>query len=130
MREIESNLRSFFRRGDAGLVAVYLFGSVARETDRPDSDVDLGLLFEDRPASTLAAQPLRLEGELEQRLGRSVQLVVLNTAPPDLIARVLRDGILILDADRSRRIRFEVDSRNLYFDMLPVLRRYRRSGAA
>jgi len=52
--------------------------------------------------------------------------VVLNRAPVDLVHRVLRDGILLLDRDPSGRIRFEVRARNEYFDLLPHLRRYRR----
>jgi hypothetical protein len=46
----------------------------------------------------------------------------------DLVHRVLRDGVLLLERDRSARIRFEVRARNDYFDLLPHLRRYRRFG--
>lgn len=67
-----------------------------------------------------------IESELECLLGRPVQVVALNRASPDLIHRVLRDGRLVLDLDRSARIRFEVRSRNQYFDMAPVRRLYRR----
>jgi hypothetical protein len=38
----------------------------------------------------------------------------------------LRDGRLVLDRDRAARIRFEVRSRNEYFDMAPIRRLYRR----
>ena len=38
---------------------------------------------------------------------------------------MLRDRQLLLDRDRSARLRFEVRSRNEYFDLLPVLQRYR-----
>jgi uncharacterized protein len=55
-----------------------------------------------------------------------VQVVVLNRASPDLVHRVLRDGRLVLDHDRSARIRFEVRSRNEYFDMAPIRALYRR----
>ena len=51
-----------------------------------------------------------------------MDLVVLNRAPADLIHRVLRDGILVLDLDPSARIRFEVRARNEYFVLLPHLR--------
>jgi len=47
-----------------------------------------------------------------------------------LIHRVLRDGKLVLDRDPSLRIRFEVQARNRYFDLLPFLLRYRRSSQA
>lgn len=68
----------------------------------------------------------RIEGELESELGRTVQAVTLNTAPPDLVHRILRDGRLVHETDPSRRIRFEVAARSRYLDLLPVLNRYRR----
>ena len=71
-----------------------------------------------------------LEGLLERALGQAVQVVVLNQAPPDLIHRVLRDGRLLVDLDPSARIRFEVRARNEYFDLVPVLNRYRRRETA
>ena len=57
-----------------------------------------------------------------------VDLVVLDSAPVDLVHRVLRDGRLLYDDDPSMRVRFEVRSRNQYFDLLPYLREYRRIG--
>jgi hypothetical protein len=53
--------------------------------------------------------------------------VILNDASPDLVHRVLRDGLLAFESDRSARIRFEVHARNEYFDLLPVLNDYRRA---
>jgi hypothetical protein len=50
---------------------------------------------------------------------------VLNEASVDLRIRVLRDGRLLADVDRSARIAFEVRTRNEAFDLEPVLTRYR-----
>ncbi len=111
-------------RGD--VVAAYLFGSVARGTATPTSDVDVAILLAADPPSTIDGLQLGLEGELERGLGLPVQLVVLNRAPCDLVHRVLRDGVLLVDRDPGARIRFEVDARNRYFDLQPFLRRYRR----
>lgn len=108
-----------------GISVVYLFGSRARGDERAASDVDLGVLFGERPAPTLDGPVLDLESRLEVALGLPVQLVSLNDAPPDLAHRVLRDGRILFEADRSHRIRFEVRARNEYFDLLPVLQRYR-----
>ena len=110
-----------------GLAAAYLFGSVARGEDRPGSDVDLGLLYEIAPASTLLDQPFLAAAELESRLGRKVDVVVMNTAPVDLVHRILRDGILLCQRNASARVAFEVRARNEYFDLLPILKRYRRT---
>ena len=118
--------------GIYGVAAVYLFGSVAAGRDTPSSDVDFGILYESAPASTLDAGPLDLEGDLERRLRRPVHLVVLNGAPADLRIRVLRAQRLIVDRNRAARIRFEVATRNEFFDLEPMLLAYRspREGRA
>ena len=67
-----------------------------------------------------------IQDDLERRLGRPVQVVALNTAPVDLAIRVLRAECLLYEGDASGRIRFEVRVRNEYFDLEPILRRYRR----
>jgi predicted nucleotidyltransferase len=108
------------------IAAVYLFGSQARGNPRPDSDIDLGLLYVEPPAGTLLAQPFLLESELSAALGRPVQCVVMNHAPPDLVHRILRDQQLLLDRAPSLRVRFEVAARNRYFDVKPFLDRYRK----
>lgn len=127
---IVDRIQDYFAPEEEGrLVAVYLYGSLARGRGRDDSDVDIGILFRDPPIASLSGPAVRIEDELETLLGRRVQAVALNTAPPDLIHRVLRDGKLLFESDRSRRIQFEVAARREYFDLLPVLRRYRRPNA-
>jgi predicted nucleotidyltransferase len=129
LTEIEQRARDVMASVNGDLVAAYLFGSVARDTASDSSDIDIGVLLRSIPAGRLDDSQFGLEGTLEKSLGRKVQVVVLNGAPPDLIHRVLRDGRLLLDRDPSSRIRFEVKSRNEYFDVLPFLNRYRRREA-
>lgn len=112
--------------GARGLVCAYLFGSHARGDETPGSDIDVALLLDQDPPRTIEGLRLDLADELAGTVDRPVDLVVLNRAPADLIHRVLRDGVLLLDRDPSARIRFEVRARNEYFDLLPHLRRYRR----
>jgi predicted nucleotidyltransferase len=126
---VEQALRVFFAKDHHGVVAAYLFGSVARGTRRPGSDVDIAVLYPADPPVSLAGLPLDLEAELERLLGAPVQVVILNRAPVDLIHRVLRDGALLVDRDRSARIRFEVKARNEFFDLQPILARYRAGPA-
>ena len=107
------------------VVAVYQFGSSVRGEARPDSDVDVAVLFEASHRATLDAPRFVIEGELERVLGRPVDLVALNDAPVDLRIRVLRHGRLLLDRVPQARIAFEVRTRNEAFDLEPVLARYR-----
>ena len=123
-RSLEIELRDFFA-DHVGIAAVYLFGSFARGTPGPDSDIDIGILYDAAPPRTLAGQPFEVAADLGIRLGREVELVVLNDAPVDLVHRVLRDGLIIAEPNKSKRIAFEVRSRNLYWDMKPLLDRYR-----
>lgn len=127
---IESQLREFLSANAErkGIAAAYLYGSVARGTAKPESDVDVGILFSAEPPATLQGLGVDLEGELEGLLRRPVQVVVLNRAPVDLVIRVLRDGKLLVDRDRSKRLRFEVKSRFDFWDLEPYLKTYRKMG--
>jgi predicted nucleotidyltransferase len=109
------------------IIAVYLFGSFARGHEHRNSDVDLGVLYAASPGGRLEEQPFLLEAELGALLKRPVQCVVMNLAPADLVHRILRDQRLLFDRDPGLRIRFEVASRNRYFDLKPLLDRYRKS---
>jgi predicted nucleotidyltransferase len=121
---LESELRSFFAgRGD--VAAAYLFGSSARGTAGTSSDVDIGVLFIADPPKTLEGIQDLLEDRLTQLTQERVDLVILNDAPCDLVHRVLRDGILLCENDKSRRVAFEVKKRNEYFDMAPIRALYR-----
>ena len=124
-QRLEQRSTQVLDAADDRLLAAYLFGSVARGTDSSTSDVDVGILLRTAPSGELNDLRFALEGDLERALGRTTQVVVLNNAPPDLVHRVLRDGRLLLDRDRAARIRFEVRARNEYFDLLPILNRYR-----
>ncbi len=129
MSAVVEQLRARFADAPGDLVAAYVFGSEGRGAAGPGSDVDVAILLGRQPARTLSGQPYELAAELAELLGRRVDLVVLDSAPPDLAHRVLRDGIIVLDRDRAARLRFEVAARNAYFDLKPFLERYRRHAA-
>ena len=123
-------LRRAFKGRDDGIAAVYLFGSIARGESRAGSDLDVAVLLEPAPERR-AYDSLRLDlrAELESEIGREIDLVVLNHAPPDLSHRVLRDSVLVIEPDPSARVRFEVRARNEYWDLKPYLDEYRRTPA-
>jgi predicted nucleotidyltransferase len=73
-----------------------LFGSVARGDAGEASDVDVLVRIRggwQAPVATALA--------FEDALGRPVQLVDLDGAPPLLLADVLRDGRVLVDRDRD-----------------------------
>ena len=79
------------------------------------------MLFDPPPPATLLGPVSHLNGELEEALSSDVDLVALNHAAPDLIHRVLRDGVLVCARYPSKRVQFEVKARNEYFDLKPYL---------
>jgi predicted nucleotidyltransferase/DNA-binding XRE family transcriptional regulator len=70
---------------------VRIFGSVARGEDTPESDVDLLVDF---PANTRGLFPLlRLAGEIEQLLGRSVDVAAVEVMAEPVRERALAEAI-------------------------------------
>jgi predicted nucleotidyltransferase len=123
---LEENLRDVVASAPLEILAVYLYGSRARGTARTGSDLDLGVFLAIAPPPALKGVARDLEARVEAALRLPVEVVVLNRAPADLVHRVLRDGLVVLDRDRAARLRFEVQARNEYFDLAPLRRLYRR----
>jgi len=123
---LERKLRELVESAAPEVVAIYLYGSRARGSEHSGSDLDLGVLLLQPPPATLKGVARDLEAAVEAAVRVPAQVVVLNQAPVDLVHRVLRDGILVLDRDRAARLRFEVQARNEYFDMAPIRQLYRR----
>ncbi len=73
-----------------GAYNVRVFGSVARGEDRPDSDVDL---LVDVGTTTSSWFPAGLVLDLEQILGREVEIVTEKGLNPHLRERVLQEAI-------------------------------------
>jgi hypothetical protein len=127
--DLSHALRTALEGAPPEVLAVYLYGSRARGDSKPGSDLDLALLLAAPPAATLRSVARDVEAVVERAVRIPVEAVVLNRAPADLVHRVLRDGILVLDRDRAARLRFEVGARNEYFDLAPLRRLYRRRPA-
>jgi predicted nucleotidyltransferase len=128
-RNVVDLLRAFFAGQAPALVCAYLYGSAARGEDRRGSDLDVAVLFRSTPPATLDGLAFDIAGRIERIIGKPVDIVVLNRAAPDLVHRVLRDGVLVCENDRRARVEFETRKRAEYFDVLPHLRRYRHASA-
>lgn len=105
------------------VAAAWLFGSVARGDERPDSDLDLGLVFRRRRETAVDhhRQIRALAGEAEDLAGgRLIDVVVLESQGPIFCHRVLSEARLVYEADRERRIDFESTTYVRYLDFLPT----------
>jgi len=112
-----------------GVVSAYLFGSHAEARAHRESDVDVGVLLDRRVLPSTRDRfeaALRLSSRLQSSLGtRSVDLVVLNDAPPGLGRHVVRGRRLVcFDAEGDHAFVRDVQLRAA--DLEPFLRRTRR----
>lgn len=89
------------------VAGVWIFGSVARGEERPDSDVDLAVLCD--PA--LALERAVVMDQVGRAIGRDVDVIDLRTAPPALAWEILTTGRLVVEQDEARVERFVRDAR-------------------
>src|SRR5207253_5888982 len=86
-----------------GLVSAYLFGSHAAGRAHRESDVDLGVLLDRTvyPAETdRVEEQLRLVASLTHAVqGASIDLVILNDAPPTFARHIVTHGKRIFCGD-------------------------------
>lgn len=106
-----------------GIAFAVVFGSFARGSPHAGSDVDVALGFD--PDRRPTARELgAIVSRLEEATGQSVDIVVLDHAPPGLAYRVFRDGVVVLARDRvaltERKVRAILD----YLDFQPIERTF------
>ena len=100
------------------VAVAYLFGSQARGTARPDSDIDVAVLLDESmpPARQCdvaldAARGLAVESGLG-----GIEVVVLNSAPLPLRGRILVDRQIVFCRDEARRVDYETRTWSEFFD--------------
>lgn len=95
----------------------YLFGSQARGTATPRSDVDVAVHLTVGAEVDPLDLRLRLAGELERAIGRGpVEVVVLDEAPLSLAGRVREAGHTIYSRDEVARVRWASLTARMYHD--------------
>ncbi|MDY7075770.1 MAG: nucleotidyltransferase domain-containing protein [Chloroflexota bacterium] len=110
--------------------AAYVYGSAARGTMTSFSDVDIALVLHESFSSyNRLMLELDIQGVIEAAIGKmkptSVDVRAINDAPLTVRGRIVQEGVLLYERDRSRRVAFEVETRKRYFDFAPVARRLR-----
>lgn len=104
---------------DPGIAYALVFGSAARETPRPDSDVDVAIeLRSGAPRDVLALGALA--AKLESAVRRRIDLVLLDEAPPPLAYRVFRDGRILVEHDHAALVRRKARAILDYLDFKPI----------
>lgn len=100
-----------------------LFGSNARGTAGPRSDVDLGLVLEPNTQSTR----LNIEAELGRAAGRSLDVIYLDKAPPLLRFEISKDGMVLAEREEGLWSRFKARAMVDWWEWAPYSRLFAKS---
>jgi predicted nucleotidyltransferase len=100
---------------DERVAYALLFGSAARGTNRGDSDVDVALGL--RSGVRLSPSELgELTARLEAAASRTVDLVLMDEAPPAVAYRAFRDGVVLVVSDRASLVNRKAEAILEYLD--------------
>jgi predicted nucleotidyltransferase len=125
---VESNARLAERIADVlsvrrEILDAYLFGSLARDAGQAHSDIDIAVFVDE---GQVQSSPFGYRSDLTSVLmsglgNNSVDVVILNAAPPLLYHRVLRDGTRLLSRDLRATTAREGRALSRYCDYVPQL---------
>lgn len=125
---IGTHLRKKITPGSS-IVAVYLFGSYAREQVREDSDIDIAFLLneKDYKSDPFEASSLGhvLATDIGMSFGKSTDVTILNSSSVEMAYEIVTTGICLYEQDHDRRLEYEAVVRGLYFDFRPFIERLR-----
>lgn len=108
-----------------GISACWLFGSQALGHARPDSDVDIALLFTHDQVPDFMALMSKQE-ELARILEKKVDLVCLNDAGPIIGKQVLDKGKVLKVFEEDTFLRYRMTNISMYEDLKRVRAPYEK----
>jgi hypothetical protein len=80
---------------DNGATALFVFGSRARGTQRPDSDLDLFIDYDSTAKIPNLIRLMQIEDELSQTLGIPVTITTRSALHPAMKETIERDAIRV-----------------------------------
>lgn len=95
--QLTQSLQDYFKTQP--VLKVWLFGSFSRNEERPDSDVDLIVRYDRENNSVGLFTIIRIQQQLEQIIGRNIDLVEEGTLMPFAKESANNDKILIYERD-------------------------------
>ena len=114
--QIREDLTPIFTK-HATILAAYLFGSTANQTDGANSDVDVALrLNQGLPADQQLELRLELMDDVETYFKRRADIVILNNASLKMIRQVLTRGELLFARDEAAERLYAIQKQKAYFD--------------
>lgn len=126
---VTARLRDAVRAELPDVRAIYLFGSCAVQTERPDSDLDLAVLL---PHGAGIPDRLGIVSRLSEIAGREVDLVDLRDVGDILRFQVITRGKPLFKANLAEMLAWEGESMTRYQHhrqrIAPLLRQFEETG--
>lgn len=121
MQDDIKRITTYFKCRDE-VSALYIFGSAANGKETAESDIDIAVLITDRKKDEKTYETLKKTYyAASPRFSlRTIDIVVLNTAPTFLKHRIIKTGTVLFDRNRRLRARFVADSIIEYLDYKPI----------
>jgi len=115
--------------GGTPVLFAYLYGSYVKGLFHPFSDLDVGIFVEGLDIRSSLDLELSLALQIDEKLDHTVQseVRILNHLPLVVKGRILEEAELVYSRDEEKRIDFETQVRQSYFDFLPVIQQYQKA---
>ena len=108
-------------RPGAAIVAVYIFGSIARDHAQEESDIDVAFLLDEaayKKDPVEAIGPVYLMAtRMGMALDRESDVTILNGASLEMAYEIVTSGRCVFEADEEKRLEYEIAIRGMYFDL-------------
>ncbi len=120
----EKELTEYFRSKDS-IILSYLFGSTVRGDAGRLSDVDIGVMLDEKLSKKDRFDlELKLISEIAILIKKNkIDLIHLNEAPLLLAYNIIKSGI-ILKSDETERVKFETKILSMYMDEKYYIKRH------
>ncbi len=100
-----------------GIEAIYLFGSMAKGSVKPFSDIDLCVLTEKDISK-------KVKEEILSNSSKKIDISIFWDLPPTIRFRVLKEGEILYKKDDLTLQRAKVDTLKSYLDVQPMIKRH------
>ncbi len=120
VQEIEKKVSQYFNNSP-GVIAAYVFGSLAKEKTNQFSDIDIAILMgNELKESSYSDFRLKFMTDLSSALEKETDVIILNQAPPFLKYQIFKYGKTVFERDVRRSRAFKAKSILEYFDFKPI----------
>jgi predicted nucleotidyltransferase len=119
---------------DDSIIAVYLFGSCAKDGIEKASDIDLAFLLD---AQAYKADPINamyptylLTAGIAMQFDKETDVTILNSSSLEVAYEIMVTSKCVYESDLELRLDYEIKIRGMYFDFKPFLAELRLSSLA